>query len=173
MELNINQYSSVKAITEVDLRSLFDSSIENMNNGTFWFPAELNSNESKYEYFKNMVDKLFLDSEVFAYKRTIDGRDVAFHIGKRLGNAFVHAIGLITSIDGSKSWIYRDEAYQQQMQFLINNNFTGIIVNARKDSQTERHIIERYTSLLGAEIKHLNEIGAVRNTLITFSVDQA
>jgi hypothetical protein len=172
MELNINQYSIVKAVTEVDLLSLFNSSIESMNNGTFWFPADLHSNESKFEYFENIVNRLFSNNEAFAYKRTIAGKDVSFHIGERHGTAFMLIIGLITSIDNSKSWIYIDEAYEQEMQLLINNNFTRMIAYNRKDSATEKHIIERYTTVLGADIQTAKELGEMRYTLIKFPINQ-
>ena len=169
IELTLDQVSVVENKNQVDLRTLFDSSIDDMNNGTFWFPADLQSNESKFEYFENVVSNMFSDNETFAYKRTIAGKDVVFHIGKRIGTAFVYVIGLVTSIDGSKSWIYKNEAYEQQMQFLINNNFTGVILNARKDSDAEKHVIERYTNL-GAGIQHLTNLGEVRNTLIKFPI---
>jgi hypothetical protein len=167
-DLSLNQLSVITHVDQIDLRSLFDFSVDSMSAGSFSFPAELQTNDEKFEYFKNIVITMFSDDQCFAYKRCIDGADVVFHIGKTRETKFVYILGLVAEIDGSKSWIYKDEAYEQQMQFLINNNFTGIILNTIKDSTAEKHVIERYTRIQGVKCSVLGPVRQTRNTLIEF-----
>ena len=47
IELSVNQISIVKKVEDIDLVSLFNSSIDNMNNGTWTWPAEVDTNEKK------------------------------------------------------------------------------------------------------------------------------
>jgi hypothetical protein len=168
IDLNLEQFSVVQNINQVDLRSLFDFSVDNMTAGSFSFPPELESNDLKFDYFRNKVIGLFSDNRCFAFKRSIAGNDVTFHIGKINETKFVHILGLVAKIEDSKSWIHADEVYYQQMQFLINNNFTGLILNAIKDSTTEKHVIEKYTKIPGVVCSVLGPVHQTRNTLIEF-----
>lgn len=168
IELTLNQLSVVENIDQVDLRSLFDFSVDNMTAGSFSFPLELQTNDLKFDYFRNKVIDLFSDDQCFAFKRCIADKDVTFHIGKINDTRFVHILGLVAKIEDSKSWIHADEGYYQQMQFLINNNFTGLILNAIKDSTTEKHVIEKYTKIPGIVCSVLGPVRQTRNTLIKF-----
>lgn len=168
IDLKLEQYSVVQNIDQVDLRLLFDFSVGNMTAGSFSFPPELQTNDLKFDYFKNKVIDLFSDEQCFAFKRCIDGNDVTFNIGKISGTKFVHILALIAKIDDSKSWIHADDIFNQQMQFLINNNFTGLILNAIKDSTTEKYVIEKYTKIPGVVCSVLGPVRQTRNTLIEF-----
>ena len=108
---------------------------------------------------------------MFAFKRTIDDIDVSFNIGTKLGTRFMNILGLVGTINGSKSWLYTDGLNNQQMQFLINNNFTALILHAMKDSDAENHIIERYSNIPGVKISVYGPVRQIRNTLVEFPIN--
>lgn len=167
MELNINQISIVKNVAEVQLASLFDSSVDSMDAGTWAWPNDIDTNEKKFVYFKSIIEKLLSDPDNFAFKRTVNGNDVSFNLGKKHGTSFGYYIGLATGIGGSKAWIFDDRVTPQQMQFLKDNQFDSIILNTVRDSDTEKHVVGRYT-VLGAEISIIGNYSSIRNTLIKF-----
>jgi hypothetical protein len=170
VDIKIEQLSIVENIDDVDLRSLFDTSLTGMEDAIGFFPSELKTANSKFDFFRDKVLTILADPKCFAFKRTIDGIDVSFNIGTTLDTKFVNILGLVGKINDSKSWLYTDGLINQQMQFLINNNFTALILHSMKNSDAETHITERYSKIPGVKLSVIGQAGQTRNTLVEFPI---
>lgn len=149
----LNQITRITNIDQLDIDSLLDTSIDSMNNGTFVWPNNINTNEEKKAYYKELMSKYVIHPTMFfAFKRNINGTDVSFNLGKIDGRTWHYSHALVGNLNGSRSWIFDENITPQQTQFLYNNGFRSIIMSSYGNSAVLQHQIKKY-QLLGDQVK--------------------
>lgn len=168
----LNQITRVLNIDQINIDSLLDVSMDSMNNGTFVWPADVDTNEEKREYYKKLMSTFLVQHDFFGFKRTVNGVDVSFNLGRVSGTTWNYAHALVGTLNGSRSWIFDENITPQQTQFLYDNGFRSVMMSSYGNSAVLQHQIKKY-QLLGDQVKitenwEFNESNGILKTKVDF-----
>ena len=153
-------FSRVYSLTEVDLDRLFNESLPEMNNGTYVWGTEVNTDSLKYQHIRTVLNQLLVLGNAFMYKVVEDGVDISFIVAT-LDNGTLNTkltfIGY--NANASKSWVYYESTRLAREAFYNENGITSIIFN--------------YTDASSFDTKVSTMLGSNWNTAGNIATDMA
>ena len=123
-------FTRVYSLTEVDFDKLFYDSLPEMNNGTYVWGSNVNTDSLKYQHMRTVINQLLIVGNLFMYKVVEDGADLSFVLGILQDGVF----NIKLSFTGyhsnmSKSWVYYDNTIALREAFFAENGINSITFN--------------------------------------------
>tara|TARA_R100001440_G_scaffold16970_2_gene28755 strand:- start:1992 stop:2519 length:528 start_codon:yes stop_codon:yes gene_type:complete len=134
----------IEKITEIDesiFRGLFNDSIDKINAGTFLF-KEAKTDEEKYQFFKQQLDKQLSDSDGFTIQIKKDNVIVGIASGRVRDKVFNVTITFFgKDASGSRAYLYDTDWITAMKNFhlTMSSVYTSQQYTHTKDSSSKLH----------------------------------
>ena len=142
-------YTPIASLDDVDLESLYDSSIETLEQSYMWWPEHTTTPEQKKSFFINVFRAashegfgggVFSRENFFAFKAQIDGVDSLLSAGFVDESGTFHCMWYLSKPDstGSRNWLYAT-AYDEHALYR-SQGITALRIVTFDDAQIARNI---------------------------------
>jgi hypothetical protein len=171
INLELNQLSKITTLDGEDIVSIVDKTLSSIEKDkTYLWPDNITTMQEKKDLFIANIKKNMNREGSFFFKRTYEGKIVSINGGYiwPSDGYFMYTTGLADTINGSQGWSFDPDVTPQQKQFLENNGFNGMYLQALPGKAAMNHVIGRYKKI-GCYVHPPMDMGAVSVTKIDFN----